>query len=295
MRRMHAQAGFTLAELMIAIALGLIIVAAVIQVFVANKTSYRLIEGNVSIQDNAILALLLSKQTLEMSGYKSEYEAMAMITRKNSDVGVLPSRSKFVPDTAPIRLLDNSADDSTKSAASLVSASNVKAGTDFLIFRSRGHQDQNLHSLCSGEPVGSATTSIGLSNYIIEYMFYVDNNDQYMCYEQQFELSNDAYPPSAASSQSNKLASNVVDLQFDVGVLDSATNSFTFQSIENAFDYDELYSVRINMLVRSDQPVGSVNAGSAITMLNSGIASSTTDGYLYRQFQQNVILENQPL
>ena len=50
---MNAQRGFGLIELMIAITLGLILSTAIIQVFLASRTSYQLQESLSMIQENA--------------------------------------------------------------------------------------------------------------------------------------------------------------------------------------------------------------------------------------------------
>ncbi|WP_436862275.1 PilW family protein [Acinetobacter haemolyticus] len=53
----HGVSGFTLIELMISLALGLIIVAAAIQLFIAGVTSYKLQKAMSHIQDSASLGL----------------------------------------------------------------------------------------------------------------------------------------------------------------------------------------------------------------------------------------------
>lgn len=55
--RFHRVSGFTLIELMISLALGLIIVAAAIQLFIAGVTSYKLQKAMSHIQDSASLGL----------------------------------------------------------------------------------------------------------------------------------------------------------------------------------------------------------------------------------------------
>ena len=53
----HHQAGFTLIELMISLALGLIIVAAAIMLFLTGQKSYSLQQGSADLQDNANFGL----------------------------------------------------------------------------------------------------------------------------------------------------------------------------------------------------------------------------------------------
>lgn len=65
----QAAAGFSIVELMVALAVGLIIVAGVGQVFVSNKHAYRYIEGASAIQDQGNIALDYITQQVEMAGF----------------------------------------------------------------------------------------------------------------------------------------------------------------------------------------------------------------------------------
>lgn len=56
-KHVKAQSGFTLIELMISLTLGLLIVAAAIQLFITGITSYKLQKAMAHIQDNASLGL----------------------------------------------------------------------------------------------------------------------------------------------------------------------------------------------------------------------------------------------
>ena len=53
----NVQKGFTLIELMVALALGLIVIAAAIQLFVGGILSSRLQQANAEIQDSGIFGL----------------------------------------------------------------------------------------------------------------------------------------------------------------------------------------------------------------------------------------------
>ena len=61
--------GFTLVELMIALTLGLIVIAALVGVFVTSNRSYRQNEALASVQDNARFALDALSRDLAMAGY----------------------------------------------------------------------------------------------------------------------------------------------------------------------------------------------------------------------------------
>lgn len=69
MHRLPKQAGFTLVELMVALTLGLIVIAALIGVFIANNQNYRQNEALAVVQDNARFALDVMSRDLAMAGY----------------------------------------------------------------------------------------------------------------------------------------------------------------------------------------------------------------------------------
>lgn len=70
--RQNRQFGFSLIELMIAMTLGLVIIAAVGQVFVSNKKSYQLADDVSVLNDNARYTLTVLEQQLRLAAYQFE-------------------------------------------------------------------------------------------------------------------------------------------------------------------------------------------------------------------------------
>lgn len=66
---MRLQRGFSLVELMIAITLGLVLSAAIIQVFLASRASYQVQESLSMIQENARFGMHFMGRELRMAGY----------------------------------------------------------------------------------------------------------------------------------------------------------------------------------------------------------------------------------
>lgn len=66
---LHSQRGMTLVEIMIAVTIGLILTAGVIQLFISNKVTYTLAEGQARIQENARFATAIISRDLRMAGY----------------------------------------------------------------------------------------------------------------------------------------------------------------------------------------------------------------------------------
>lgn len=68
-RRCHYGRGYTLVELMVALTIGLIILAAVSQLFVTNRSAYRLEEALARVQESGRFALDFLAADIRMAGY----------------------------------------------------------------------------------------------------------------------------------------------------------------------------------------------------------------------------------
>lgn len=75
LRRNHArhryQRGLSIIELMVALALSLLLIAGVIQIFVASKMTYNIQEGLARVQENGRFALELIKPDIRMAGLRT--------------------------------------------------------------------------------------------------------------------------------------------------------------------------------------------------------------------------------
>lgn len=62
-------AGFTLVEMLVALVVSLLMMAAVVEIFLQSKTSYKLQEGIARAQENGRIALFIVEQHLRRAGY----------------------------------------------------------------------------------------------------------------------------------------------------------------------------------------------------------------------------------
>jgi type IV pilus assembly protein PilW len=65
-RRHH---GFSLIELLLALALGVLVVTAIVQLFVSNSASYSLLTGQARLQENGRIALEMIGRTVRQAGF----------------------------------------------------------------------------------------------------------------------------------------------------------------------------------------------------------------------------------
>jgi len=66
------QTGLSLVELMIALVVGLLLLGGVIEIFVANKQTYRVADASARIQENARFATEILGRYLRIAGYRSD-------------------------------------------------------------------------------------------------------------------------------------------------------------------------------------------------------------------------------
>lgn len=87
-RTRKPQQGLTLIELMIALVLGLVIVAAVTQLFLSNRQAYRLAEAQSRLQDNARFAVELLSRDVRSAGFSGcrTIENMNVVTVANAPI-----------------------------------------------------------------------------------------------------------------------------------------------------------------------------------------------------------------
>jgi type IV pilus assembly protein PilW len=66
----HRQQGLTLVEIMVAVALSVILLTGVIQIFVGSKATYRLQDNIARLQENGRFALDFLTRDVRMAGYR---------------------------------------------------------------------------------------------------------------------------------------------------------------------------------------------------------------------------------
>lgn len=68
-RHHHSAAGFTLVEILVAMVISLFLIGGVVQLFIQNKTSYKLQEGIARAQENGRLSLYFIEKNVRRAGY----------------------------------------------------------------------------------------------------------------------------------------------------------------------------------------------------------------------------------
>lgn len=91
------QKGFSLIELMVSLVIGLILVAAITQVFIGSKVTYSMQSALSKVQENGRFAMSFLARDLRQAGYSgcTKNSTFANTLRQNSTSGAIPSYLDF--------------------------------------------------------------------------------------------------------------------------------------------------------------------------------------------------------
>ena len=232
-------AGFTLLELLVAMSLGLFLLAGLIQVLVTNREVFRVQENSSRMQEDGRFAVTVLNNTISLAGYRED-ASLDMASQ-------FPNYSTLA--NPPVQIFQdgevvNGTDDDVGGG------DNIKDGTDTIAIRYRS--DGAVRD-CLGITVADGLISVN--------RFYVDDNDTFNCRSDVF----DPATSTAVSSLTQPLIDNVEDVQITYGM--STGNVFHDVAAECYLDasvaigpgndcatlnFDQVVSVRISLLLHSN-------------------------------------------
>lgn len=101
--RLTRQKGLSLVELMVAITVGLILLAGVLQIFASSQQSYRVQEATSRLQENGRFAIEFLSRDIRMAGYRSCGGSATKVTNalNGATPGVLPAAIEGFESPAP--------------------------------------------------------------------------------------------------------------------------------------------------------------------------------------------------
>lgn len=164
----HSNKGFTLVELMIAMTLGLFVLAGVISIFIENKQVYRVLDARSRMQENARYALYVLGRDIRMAGYMSCDSATRIANTVNS------SGWQFWGD-AVTGYEGGVSTFPTEFSADLYTSPNAPVNPDALALR-RADSDENF--LISSHNPSSATIHFAEDKSVEKGEIYVIANPQ---------------------------------------------------------------------------------------------------------------------
>lgn len=273
------QKGFTMLELIIAMALGLLIIAAATGVFLAGQRSLATQSGMGDLQQNAMFGI--AQLTYDLRHINLNTTNTTVITRQTAGAGVVFSDANLATDAS---ITEISEDRITKVETS---ANSVFAGinNDQLTIQFKPHLGNLLRS-CTGRMLNA--NEVNIQRYFIRAMPQGDNRFGLYC-----EASN--------SDESFGTQSLIIpDVEaFKVRFGTKNGSDMQYKGIDDLADSDEIISIEVGLIMRSTHNLGSSNsvvnddktyriAGQEVQLINT----SGTPAFFREVFSQVVAIRN---
>jgi len=296
------QRGFSLVELMIALAIGLLIMASVVTIYVnASRTSNTsAIESQMN--EDGLIALNLIQQQIRMAGYSNFVDPTTATALNFTGAGVRGcSASAFYPNASVAQMFTAIADSDCAAASTYGDGIIVRYEAD----------TSNTVPTAGGAPTNclmngayTAVNSAAATYYIAENRYYVagSNPSSLRCSAGSGDITNAANLP-----QTQPILDNVDQMVLSYGI--AATNAATDTQIVTymkAADIDSTFaadpvdkrwgrviSVKVCLLMRSSDPMKDIAATATYRDCNGTVQTlATPDGYLRRAFMTTATLRN---
>ena len=272
----YKNSGFSLLELLIALGLGVFMLAGIVQVTVGSKQAFEVIHAQAASQEAGRFGMSFVGRSTRSAGYINPGD----ITTMNGD--------DFAADLVNLLANDDywAAQNGFTEGAIVVGAdsaantlTDADTSLDSFTFRTEGDANNTMLD-CAGTALDDTAGNFTRMTY------YVDTNDQLRC-----------AVSSPAGDTSVVLVSGVEDMQVLYGVGDATTSNrvlrYLTASQMTATDWPFVVSIRVGMMTRSDNsPLDTT--GSQYTVLDKTIdAANTGDGRARQVFTQTVSLRSQ--
>lgn len=286
---MNSQQGFTLIELIVALAIGLIVSAAALQLFTGGLITTKMQEASAELQDSGVFGVDYIARDIRLANFGNVNNPVLDTTTPNG--GIIFTSGDPASGKANLQLKDVSAELLTKSGGS----SETSASSDQLTIM---FQAPNNMMNCEGRQVQA-------NEYVIQrYFLRTDNNN--------LALACDANTPGSMApsiaglndKNNGEVIMPRVDLvRFYIGA--KVGNNFSYYTIEQfkkavngatSPNVPRVVSIRMMVLVRSKDPITNKNIDPSKESFNfpDGVVTlkDKSTKYLRRLYTTNIALRN---
>lgn len=244
--------GFTLVELLVAMILGLGLMAGVIQIFISTQNTYRMEEGLARIQENGRFSLDLIITQLRMAGYPYNLSQGLNPFAWNASTDITANATPYA--RQPIE--------------------NDANGNDELVFQYLAETGQTRN--CLGEQPGS--------NILIQNRYYVDGNNTLRC-----TTNGGSDQPLVENVESFQVLYGVDTTATADGLPDTWVNA---AGVTAAQWRDRVVAARIALLINTGGNVADSLDKQTYQLLDASTIAAADDLQRRRVFTGTVVLRN---
>lgn len=277
------QKGFTLIELMIAMTLGLLIVAAALGVFLSGQRSLATQTGMDDLQQNSIFGLSQLTHELRHTNLNTSITSQA-ITKVSVGAGVVFSSDNFADTDTKFKSINNNQVTRIETTPNPI-FTNIR--NDQLTIQFKPHQDDLLRS-CTGEEL--VANELNAQRYFVQAMTNT-NPVRYGLYCDAQNLD---------ENFGDNIQLLIPDVEaFKVRFNTKQGNNFRYKNIASLDDADEIISIEVGVIMRSTHNLGSagefVNNNATYTIAGTQATLNNTGNqprHLREAFSQVVAIRN---
>ncbi|MGQ9427296.1 PilW family protein [Gilvimarinus sp. F26214L] len=331
MKQCNRNRGFTLVELLVALALGILLSVGIVNIYLENRRNYLQDEELARLQENARYALRLLKRELTMAGFIANLPDYSAVVTDTVDGGGCVAGNDWTLDLQGdmVELINNYDTDAAGTFTSssgtewtCLVAADLQDGADIVsVKRTADRPTLQNGSLTTGaeEKDGQwylrtfdENSSLGWTYVGSGGNFGGDKSpgskvDYWQYFSRIYFLRNysrsagDNIPTLCTHSLVNDamatecLVEGIEDLQIEVGVdIDEDSVPDFFTATPTAAEIEEAAVARIYLLVRSVNELSNYTNNKSYT-LGSKTVGSKNDGYIRRVFSTTVQMRNAKL
>lgn len=250
-RRFQNQRGLTLIEIVVALTLGLLVTATILQIFLSSKQAYRTQEQSSRIQESGSYALELLSKYIRMAGYRdlTEDSKEGVLIEKNDAFLSIISSDKIKDILTLCKETENFVN------GQVITGSVKNSTSDCIIIRYKGSDDGSMTD-CFGSNQGKDNQIINKNQTIINAFFVdTDKADGSALYCQSMVLNangskNESTPPQAFAPGIQNMK-----ILYGVNAGDPKTGVQAYRTAGEVTDWNNVVSVKIALLVSSDNNI----------------------------------------
>jgi type IV pilus assembly protein PilW len=269
-------AGFSLVELMIAMMLGLFLMAGIIQLFIGSTQTYSVVTSQSQSQESGRFGLFFLTRSLRHTGYWGEIGVKKQFN----------AHEMFEQDA----VVSGSNDDA--------STPEVQNGTDELYVRMTGAEDGNMQN-CLGESL--TQDKIAIDHYFIGIPQGNEKASSLFCASQTYNINTTTYeitipdPSNPAITNIQPLLNGIENMQILYGISSSneagiATTAYLSANNIPANKWNTIQSIKVALLSTSNESTSGIINNQTYTLLDQTV--TVNDKRPRMVFQQLVSLRN---
>lgn len=292
----NAMAGFTLIELMISLVLGLLISAAVMQVYLINTRTVTVQQSASEVQDSTIFAMQALEENIRLANLGND---ITNITSTTPHGGVVLTGNN-IKNTAYTNTADftvSAGQTATKGTNSWTGTSNTDIASDQLTIQYKNTTGKPIYD-CEGTEIASGNSVSVIERYFVR----LDANATAKTGVQDLVLACDAGRVTDLGVVSNfgdagEIMIPAVD-QFKVLLGTTNGNKLTYLPAKvypDLTDKPAITTIKLGVIIRSNTPLLESTDNTTFTVLdtaNTLKTDTTRKKYYRRAYESTVLLRN---